>query len=503
MVPRFALALATLLVAAGPASTHAQPAYTSPEALGRYVDEIVGSATLSDAHWGIEVTHAVTGEVLYARNAGKNFVPASNAKIYTAAAGLALLGPGYRYETRLYADAPVEDGVIDGNLVVRGTGDPTIGGRDQEDSPTQVFEAWADSLRQLGITYVTGDIIGDDDVIDDTPFGEGWAWDDAPYYYAAELGGLVFSRNTVNVQIRAQEPGQPGVVAWAPYNTDYVTIVNSTRSIGAGFPLDEEYGRAPGTNVIHLASRVPAGRIDREALSVSNPTGYFTHVLREALVRGGLAVGGHGVDVDVLSIKPDYDEDSLRVLTHYASDSLGRIAYHLLKASDNLYAEQVLRTIGAERPVPSEDAEPGSAEMGRRAANAFFAVAGVDTVRTRLVDGSGLSRMNLITPSGTTALLRHMWNHPDEGVRRTFYQALPVGGQDGTLEYRFRSGPARQNVRAKTGTLTGVSALSGYVTTAGGTPLAFSILANNYTVRTSQVRAAQDRIVQALSAYRQ
>ncbi len=498
------LLLVTLAAARGPAA----PAQPAEAALGRTLDALVSGTMVDDAHWGISVTDTETGAVLYARNASKNFMPASNAKIFTAAAALSLLGPDYRYETRLYASGPVEGGVLRGNLIVRGSGDPTIGGHDQEAHPTAVFEAWADSLAARGITRVAGDIIGDDDLIDDTPLGRGWAWDDAPYYYSAETGGLVFNMNTIDVRIRGRTPGRPAAVQWTPYNTDYVTIINSTRSLPAGTSIDEEYARERGTNVIHLRSHVPVGRIEREELTVTNPTLYFTHVLRETLMRGGVHVEGQAVDIDEIPLTLDYDEDDgLRVVARYTSPPLTEIARIFVKKSDNLYAEQVLRTLGAERPVEGatedDDLTPGSAAMGLKAANPFFARAGLDTLRLELVDGSGLSRMNLVTPAAATSLLRHMWSQPEADVRAAFLGALPVGGVDGTLEYRFRSGPARGNVRAKTGTLTGVSALSGYVTTAAGTPLAFSVFANNYTARTSRIRSVQDRIVRALAAYRE
>ncbi len=497
------LLVVLLLIGLRAPGVQAQPAFSTPEALADYISEALAGEAVNNAHWGVLVRDLETGAVFYARNAGKSFVPASNAKLYTIAAALVLLGPDYQYETRLYADGPIEDGVLKGNLIVRGAGDPTLGGEAQEDHPTAVFERWANVLSAQGISYVAGDLIGDDDVFDDTPLGTGWAWDDQPYYYSAEIGGLVFNENTIEVEIIAQAPGEPAAVRWAPYNTDYVEIINSTRTTPAGTELDEEYERRRGTNIIRLASRVPAGRIDREALTIANPTRYFVHVLREALVLNGVGVAGRGVDVDVLSTEPDYDAEGVRPVARYVSPPMAEIAEVIAKESNNLYAEQVLRTLGAELPVEDEDdLEPGSAAMGVAGARPFFAEAGVDTSRLTLVDGSGLSRMNLVTPNGTVALLRTMRQHPDEAVRRAFLEALPIGGVDGTLDYRFRRGPARANVRAKTGTLTGVSALSGYLTTAAGTPLAFSILCNNHTTRSSRIRAVQDRIVRALAAYR-
>jgi D-alanyl-D-alanine carboxypeptidase/D-alanyl-D-alanine-endopeptidase (penicillin-binding protein 4) len=173
----------------------------------------------------------------------------------------------------------------------------------------------------------------------------------------------------------------------------------------------------------------------------------------------------------------------------------------LNKRSQNLYAEQVLRTLAAERPIDDDDLLPGSSEMGVQAAMAAFVAAGIDTTRLQLVDGSGLSRQNLVTPTMTAALLHYMWRHPDDATRDAFIDSLPVGGRDGTLQYRFRNGSARGKVRAKTGTLGNVSALAGYVPSATDRPLAFVLMCNNYTARGRAVRGAQDRVVGLLANY--
>ncbi len=500
------LTAALWAVALRPPGAAAQPAFQTPEALAEYVDGALDAAPLADAFWGAYVVNAETGAVLYARNASKNFVPASNAKLYTTAAALDQLGPDFRFETRLFADGPVEEGVLRGNLVVQGAGDPSLGGYEQRRDPAAVFRAWADSLKAAGISFVEGDVVGDDDVLSDTPLGAGWSWDDEPYYYAAESGGLVFNQNAVEFWIEGQAPGAPAQVRWEPFNTGYIEVTNATRTSDWGTSIEEDYARARGTNAIYLGTRVPAGRTERETLTITNGTLYFAHVLREALLRRGIGVDGRAVDVDEMPLKPAYDERFRRLAT-YTSPPLSEIAASLQKESLNLYAEQLLRTLGARRPVPEsaledEDIEPGSAEMGAAAAQHTFAAAGVDTSALRLADGSGLSRMNLVSPESTVALLRYMRGHPDAAVREAFVEALPVGGVDGTLQRRFQRGAARGNVRAKTGTLTSASALSGYVTTAAGTPLAFALFCNHYTARTSRVRQAQDVVVQALAAYR-
>jgi D-alanyl-D-alanine carboxypeptidase/D-alanyl-D-alanine-endopeptidase (penicillin-binding protein 4) len=478
--------------------------------LAPQIDALLDEEELANAWWGIAVENLETGEMLYARNTGLGFVPASNTKLYTSAAALDLLGPDYRYETVLFADGPVErtpsGGVLRGNLVVRGSGDPTIGGRFSDGDLTATFRAWADSLKARGITRVDGDLIGDDDVFDDVALGYGWSWDDELYWYSAELGGLVFNDNCVDVSIEARQAGQPGRVTWEPMNTSYVQVVNQSLTVPRDSSLEEGYARPRGTNTLYLSSLVPEGRTDRESLTVSNPTLYFAHVLRETLVAEGISVGGVAVDIDDLSVKPDAAR--LRRLATHHSPPLAEIVAVVNKRSQNLYADQVLKTLGTlalDTVVSSREGfrerDMGSALRGVQVASSTFHRAGVPLGFVQLVDGSGLSRQNIITPAATLHLLRYMWRHEGEGVREAYLASLPIGGVDGTLRGRFRGEPnARGNVRAKTGTLSNASALSGYVTTRGGTPLAFAIMVNHYTTSSRPVRAIQDDLVEVLAA---
>ena len=494
------LGLCLALAAAQPlAAQPMQPPLTDA------IEAILNDEAFANAWWAAWIVNLNTGELLYERNAGRSFIPASNTKLYTTAAALDQLGPDFRYHTYVFADGPVVDGVLEGNLIVRGAGDPVIGGRFNDGDRTEVFRAWADSLRAAGITYVRGDLIGDDDVFDDQPLGYGWSWDDEPYWYSAEISGLSFNDNCVDVTIEAaQTPGAPGNVSWEPGGTDYVRVINRTLTLPADSSLEEGYARARGTNVIDLTSRVPAGDIDEESLTVGNPTLYFVHVLRETLLRAGIPVEGRPVDVDDAPIKPDYEKGMLRRIAVHTSPPLSEIVHVLNKKSHNLYAEMLLKTLAAERPLDPEafdpeDYPPGSAERGLAVAMETFARAGVDTSRIQLVDGSGLSRMNLVTAEMTGAILTYMWHHPDPATREAFLASLPVSGTDGTLEYRYTDDFMRGKVRAKTGTVSNASTLSGYVVGRDETPYAFVLMSNHFTVKTSEIRAAQDAVVRLLA----
>ena len=481
----------------------------SPEQLTRQIGEILNAAPSLNASWGIFAKEAEGQDVLYRRNARKSFIPASNAKLYVTAAALEQLGPDYRYETSLYAQGPVRSGILQGNLIVRGSGDPTISGRFHGGDRTAVFEEWAFALQEAGIQSVEGDVIGDDDVFDDTPLGEGWSWNDLPFWYAAATSGLSFNDNTVDLTVRSQRVGMPAEISWRPYNTDYIQVRNATRTVPARAEYDEEYLKKLGTNTFTVGSLLPVGDNDNEALAVTNPTLYFVHVFRESLLRNGVAVSGQPVDVDALSLKPDYSRaGALRTLATYTSPPLSEIVDVTNTRSQNLFAEQLLKTLGARRPLSEDDLlfdeelTAGSAEMGVAVARETFARAGIDTSRINLVDGSGLSRKDLVTPRMTVQLLRYMWNHEDREVASAFYQSLPVAGVSGTLRYRLDRGLVSGNVRAKTGSLSHVSALSGYVETAGGRLLAFSIMCNSFTADSDEIEAIIDAIVALLARYR-
>ena len=505
---RWSAVLAFLLTVApvlAPAS-----AQSSTERLGSAIDALLDTPTFADAHWGVHVLDLDTGETLYDRNAQKNFIPASVQKLFTTAAALDALGPDFRYSTTLWADGTVRDSVLTGNLVVRGSGDPTISDRRFDDGyptdgdPVALFRAWADSLQIAGIAAVSDHVIGDDDVFDDTELGNGWAWDDVPYRAAAEISGLSFNEGRFTVTATGTRPGRAADLTWEPVDTDYVYFINRTETVGARGERDREVRRERGGNTFWIESEVPAGRTLRQTLTVHNPTRYFVHVLRETLRAEGVDVDGDPVDIDDWRDKPDYRR--LRRIATYTSPSLAEIAALTNKESQNLYAEHLLKTLGAVRcPLASErpdDMDCGSAWAGMRAARPFFERAELDLGHMRLRDGSGLSPYNLTAPEDVTALLRTMWIHPDPAVTDAFVNSLAVAGEDGTLQGRMRRGRTRGNVRAKTGTVTGAKNLAGYVTTADGTTLAFALLCNNFGTSTARVVQAQDAIAELLANHR-
>ena len=470
-------------------------AQTSTQAeLRAAIDEAVAQGGMPNAWWTIRIQDAETGYPLYERDTGRSFIPASNTKLYSTAAARDILCPDFRFETQLATDGSIEDGVLDGNLYVIGSGDPVIGGRFTDGDITLYFRQWADSLKAMGIRSISGHIVGDDDAFDEEPFGYGWQWDDLPYWYAAELSALSFNDNCVDFYLESTSTGQPASLRWEPHMTSYVTARNGSVTIEEGSRLEEDYFRIQGTNDFVLSSRVPMGRTNVESLSVANPTAYFVHVLREVFLQEGISVRGDAVDIDELAVKPSRDAH-IHLYSHF-SPTLAEIVVPLNKRSQNLYAELALRAIAVSLPPESGEPEAGSAALAIDRARRFtYGPAGVDTTYLQLVDGSGLARQNLVTSNMTSALLQYMWDHQDPATRNAFIESLPIAGVDGTLSSRMRDTTAQGNVRAKTGTLGSASALSGYVTTPNGKTLIVSIMTNHHTESSRRPRMVQDAVM--------
>ena len=309
-------------------------------------------------------------------------------KLLTTAAVLDALGPDFRYQTRLYADGEIQNGTLLGGLVVRGAGDPTFGGRYSDGDLTRTFRQWADSLRALGVRRVQGPVIGDDDVFDNLPLGQGWQWDDLVWYYGAEISGLQFSEGTVHVEVRGTTAGSAARIDAEP-DFGYVRFVNRSTTT-AGGSIREGYSRALSDNVFTVTASVPEGRTETEDLAVVNPTDYFISTMVGVFRQQGIEVDGDLVDVDEWGRSPRY-EDLRRVATH-TSPSLAEIVAQTNTDSNNLYAEHLLRTLGT-YVYQGADLPTGSAFAGYAAMEPFLARLDVDPESFRVADGSGLSAL--------------------------------------------------------------------------------------------------------------
>lgn len=482
LLPLLAL---VLLQACAPVFARSRPAGAA--ALRATLDSVFADTALTQAHWGVLVRSLDDGEVIYRQNAEKLFVPASNMKLVTGAAALQALGPAYRYRTRVLAAGPVRDGALRGDLIVVGSGDPTLSVRFGGDARA-VFRAWADSLRARGIRRVTGNLVGIDSVFDDVPLGRGWAWDDLDAAYSAEISGLQFNEGAIAVRVYAgRAVGDAGVVVLDP-PTAYVPVVNQTRTVAAGRAGWLDATREPQGAGLRLRGEVPLGSDAlNERFATRNPTAYFVGVLRETLREAGVAVEGAAIDADEWPERATSAAGAAPLFTH-ASPPLAEILPAYLKPSQNQIAETLLRTLG--RELRGE----GSSRAGAAAEDSVLRAGGLPTARRLVIaDGSGLSRYNLVSPAFLADLLTRMAQGPHAQL---WQAALPVAGVDGTLASRLRGTPAERNVHAKTGTLSSVRALSGYLTTAAGERLVFSMLANHH----ARAAADVDRVVDAALA---
>jgi serine-type D-Ala-D-Ala carboxypeptidase/endopeptidase (penicillin-binding protein 4) len=485
MVKRLAVRTASLLsllfiplTGCGPA-LQAGPA--SP-ALGNALGPLLADTVMDHAHWGLLVRSLGTGETLFSHNADRLFVPASNMKLITGATVLQVLGPDYRYRTTISAAGPIQGGVLRGPLVVRGFGDPTVSDRFDSD-PRQRFRLFADSLRAHGITRVAGGIIGVDSAFTDGPLGSGWAWDDVLAYYASEFGALQFNEGAVSLTVAPSgRVGDPAVVIIEPAS-QYVAVSNRTVTTAPGGTTRIAVARdATGPGLVVTGEIAAGSDFFRRAVAIPNPTLFYLSAMRETLREMGIVVEGPAMDAD------DLDSEDLSVrraipLFTYHSPPLREILPAMMKPSQNWIAETLLRTAGLEQ------GGVGNARTGAAVADSLFATWDLPTNR-RIADGSGMSRYNLVSPELLAGILTEMARVPEHEL---WVASLPIAGVDGTLARRMIGTPLQGNVHAKTGTLSGVRALAGYMTTRSGERIVFAALVNNH-VRSA---AAADRIIDA------
>lgn len=431
---------------------------------------LTGNRSLVQGKNAVFVKVLRTGRVLYAHRGREPMIPASNLKILTTAAALDRLGPQFTYHTDLVGPAPGPDGVIQGDVYLRGSGDPTMV------SPYNVpgvepLRFFARQLRQQGVKGITGDVVADDSVFDRQFLGLGWFERYRLDSYSAPVAGLSLNGNVVEVIISSD-----GVRLDPPS-----TGLKIVRKAGSG---TVGVDRPRGSDVITVYGRVAPGEVVRRGLTVENPplftAGAFQEILRKAGVpqKGGIRL-----------IRPVGEPallDGMKVYARYESPPLFDVIAQINEESDNLFAEHLFKTLG------EQTGGRGTAETAQAAVAEFLQRHGVDTSGLRMVDGCGLSVLNRVSAVQMVGALEAMNRHP---ASRWFWESLPSGGE-GTLTYRLGD----VNVRAKTGTLLTDSSLSGYVVTAYGQTVAFSLLFNDVEGVWSAVEA-QDRIVRLLATW--
>ncbi len=458
------------------------------------------------AFWGIQVVDAASGRTLYERNATHFFVPASNTKLFTTAMALTRLGPDFTFQTRVLADAlPDGSGRVRGPLRLIGGGDPNLSGRaipyrtgPISGNPLAAIEDLADQIAARGVKRVDGGIVGDDTWYLWEPYGSGWGIDDPESDDGAAVSALTINDNALTLTIRPARLGELAALSFDP-PLEYYQIDNRVATVGAsvlGANLGDariRFSRLPGSRDARLWGSIAPGGMQVRVLGIDDPALYAAMALRNALEERGITVAGaaearhefpNQVDDPARRAEapapPEGVELARRVSAPFIEDL--RITD---KVSENLHAELALRAVGrARRNI-------GSVEAGLDELKTFLDEVGIAPESLSVRDGSGLARLNLVSPSAVVKLLRYMYGSPHG---REWVDLLPVGGQDGTLEHRFAGTPAAGRVHAKTGSLSHVSALSGYIRRLDGKWVVFSILVNNYNAPTAAVRGTMDRI---------
>jgi D-alanyl-D-alanine carboxypeptidase/D-alanyl-D-alanine-endopeptidase (penicillin-binding protein 4) len=434
------------------------------------------------ANWGVLVVNPRTGDTLVSHNAAKLFVPASNTKIVTGAVALVSLGADYRWKTHVAARGDIDNGVLNGDLVIFGRGDPTISSRLQEDAMAPLRRI-ADSVAARGIRRVTGRVIQGGNAFPDSRWGAGWQIDYLDAGYAAGVDALFFNEGTVRVVVRgADRAGGAATVTTSPARTYPAVRVDAlTRPAtdsGSRPRVIVELDSVTGE--VHVRGFIAPRDSVVQTLTLRDPATAYLFALREALAEKGIMV-----DSTAIPGARIVDSASTRRLFTVESEEMRKVLPEMMKPSQNQLAEIFLKTTGL------ETTGVGSADSGLRTVRNFLNEWGVAPDGHALRDGSGLTRNNFISPESIVRILGAMQRHE---LFPIFFESLPIAGVDGTLRSRMAGTPAAGNVRGKTGTLARASALSGYVTTLDGEQLLFSTFCNNFTAPANAVTAMQNQI---------
>ncbi|MDQ3041172.1 MAG: D-alanyl-D-alanine carboxypeptidase/D-alanyl-D-alanine-endopeptidase [Acidobacteriota bacterium] len=465
---------------------------------------------------GVKIVSLDTNKVVFEENAEKYFMPASNMKSYTVAAAMEKLSPDFRFVTSIFAASmPDADGVIRGDLTILGRGDVSFSTTFYEGDYYKGLNALADKIVQAGVKKIEGNLVGDESYFSGSAIPESWEWDDLQWYYGAEISALPVNDNAVDLSVKSSAVNAPCAVQMLPANT-IMKIVNRCVTSAAGVKRDLKITKKLDQNIIEITGTLPSDdKGFKGYVAVSRPAQIFVEMLRGLLVQKGVAITGQNKTINqkekkekavlaaAISATPPVEIAKLE------SPPFSIVAAKTMKPSQNTYTETILWTLGEQIGRKQETAlttdensivklqNASSAELGLKTVRGFLTEIGVAPDSVIQWDGSGLSRHNLVTPSSAVALYAFM---SKSRYAVAWRDSLTIGAVDGTLQNRFKGTVAATNVRGKTGTIDQVSALSGYVTTATGERLVFSILVNG--INDGRVRqSAIDEIVVALASF--
>ena len=502
-----------------PATSRAIVPATRPPAtlaeLRSRIEEICRQPALAPGFFAVKIASLDTGHTVFEQDANKFVRPASNMKLYTVATAFDRLTPDYRFITSVYAREKPEDGKVKGDLIIYGRGDPSIAARFNHGDYFKGINELADRIASAGVKRIKGDLVGDESFFSGSPVGSGWEWDDLTWSYGAEVSALSINDNAIDLTIRpGLTVGAPVTVVTGPPDASFITIVNRATTSAKEFTRTLQIYRGLGANTLEITGTLPLGDAGfRGGLAVPDPALAFVTMLRDALLKRGVKIDGQlrtVTDRSGQSVLPripaGFNSPSGTIpqfpveIASLQSPPFATVAAQTLKPSQNQYTELILRTLG--RTQGPANSEPGRTRddesLGLAVVRTFLHQAGIGENDVALDDGSGLSRNDLISANTTVQLLTFMSRHK---YFAQFRDALPIAGVDGTLNTRMRGTPAEGNVRAKTGSLSSVASLSGYVTTASGERLVFSMMLNNYPDAGAVRRDSIDAIAILLASF--
>jgi D-alanyl-D-alanine carboxypeptidase/D-alanyl-D-alanine-endopeptidase (penicillin-binding protein 4) len=470
------------------------PVPLGAQTLQQRLDARLDQPPFNRALWGVALVDE-NGLVLYGRNADRLFIPASNTKLVVAAVAAALLPPDWKVKTSVYGGGPVVEGVLQGDLVLYGRGDPTFSNRCYATDTMAAgvcdrdifskLRTLAEALRARGITAVSGDLVGDGSYFEPRIVHGGWETYDLNWWYAAPVTGLAFNDNSVDIKwAPGPRPGAPATISILPWLGD-LTMENRSRTREAGGD-DIDFFRTPGTLALRAEGMVAQNsRGGTEYFAMPDPNLFTARALRQAMAEAGISV--HGATRSTTDSMAYRHLRSGSPLAEVESRPLPDMIFPILNTSQNLFAEMMLKHLG--RIFGKEGSWRDGLQVERR-----FLIDSVkiDSTQISLSDGSGLSSVNLVSPRAFTQLLRFMRAHPRWA---TFAAGLPQSGNTGSLRTRFKNTPIEGKVWAKTGSISRVHTLSGIIEPSRRRRLFFSVQANHHTLPGRQILAQIDSIV--------
>ena len=438
---------------------------------------------------GVEVYSLESKKVLFQYNDDYLFMPASNMKVVTTALALVRLGPDYRFTTRLVREPS-------GDLVLAGSGDPSISGRVypySKDSgsgpPLRALEALADQAVAGGLTRVDGDVVGDDRLYPWAPYPPSWTEDDTLREYGAPVSALTLNENTITITVHGgAAAGDAAQISLSPA-IEYYAIDNRVATVARGSEAHLRISRVQNSRQLLLWGSIPAGHVFGETVAIDDPALFAAEALYDALARRGVTITGRAI-ARHRSVSDDYDPSPSVELASRVSPPLVQLLQVTDKTSQNLHAELMLREVGRVSRFM------GTREAGLEEMAAFFKEVGASAGDARVEDGSGLARNVMVAPRLVTKILAYLY---DSKYREDWISLMPIGGEDGTLKNRMCCTAEAANIHAKTGTLSRALALSGYAQSKTRGWLAFSIIVNSFSAPAPEVRRWIDKIALELT----